>query len=47
MMRMRQMVPEIAAQLKDRIIKAGFDSAEVQIVHFKLNHTDKSGELFW
>lgn len=47
MMRSRQLVPEIALQLKDRITKAGLVNQKVKIFEFKMNHTDKGGELFW
>lgn len=47
MMRSRQLVPEAAVQLKERIPNAGFVNEKVQIFNFNMNHTDKAGELFW
>lgn len=47
MMRSHQLVPDIGAHLKDRIEKAGFVNQKLHIFEFKMNHTDKGGQLVW
>jgi hypothetical protein len=39
--------PRICAELKDRLVKAGFVNENVEIVPLPMNHDGKRGELLW
>jgi hypothetical protein len=43
----RGMIPTIARELKDRLLKAGFVKPVVKITRIPLNHGGKIGELLW
>jgi hypothetical protein len=44
---MGSLIPDVAVQLKDRLIKAGFTVVKEIVQDMRFNHTDKVGELAW
>ncbi|EPB85414.1 hypothetical protein HMPREF1544_07785 [Mucor circinelloides 1006PhL] len=47
MSKARGMVPKIALELEERLLKAGFENPVVRRVDIPLNHSGKIGELLW
>lgn len=43
----RGMLPRVASELQDRLLKIGFVNPVIKITKIPLNHSGKIGQLLW